>query len=183
MAESLELSLYRAITGRPSVLNGHEVFAGVSDEELAARGIACNNFSYAQTGSLDTYRFVPGLPVFLNFSEAECWLKGRVYQRDPAIVEGKIPITLLFGNTKVLRLVRNGAVLNVDYEPSEAEIRKHISGNSNIKGEAFVQADKSSDVISILRQNELIYRPKSISDGKIVVDKGYTKYALPTTLT
>ncbi len=173
-----DLSLYRAITGRSI----HFVHQGVSDQSLVERGIFCQNFSYAQTNQAPTDkpydRRVSGLPVFLNFDEAEYWLKGKTYELEPAIVEVKVSLELLFGEKRRVKLVRNGCDSKYDYEPTEEEIQKHISGIKRIDGEAFVQSVNGSDLTRLLRENERIYRPAQMIERRLIPKRGYRQLIL-----
>ncbi len=173
-----DLSLYRAITGRSI----HFVHQGVSDQSLVELGIFCQNFSYAQTSetpSAKPYdRRVNGLPVFLNFDEAEFWLKGKTYNGEPAIVEAKLSLEWLFGDTRRVRLIRNGCEPKYDYELTEEEVEKHISGIQRIDGEAFVQSVNGSDLTRLLRENERIYRPAQMIEMRLIPKRGYRQLIL-----
>jgi hypothetical protein len=136
-----QLSVYRAITGSGKLSDDSYLHEGVSDEELARKGIFCSNNSFAQyhspQGSTGYDLRVPGLPVFLNFDEAASWIDRKKYKNAPAIVEAQIPINNLFGNNKKIRLVRNYWDSAVGYEPSRAEVEEHLANKARLLGESF----------------------------------------------
>lgn len=124
MDSTIEVCVYRAITGRGNSLDKTYIHEGVSDEQLAQNGIFCSNRSFAQhdtsPGSTGYNLRVPGLPVFLNLDEAVFWIDKKQYETTPAIVEVRIPIEYLFGDNISVRLVKNHWDKVEGYEPTRA---------------------------------------------------------------
>jgi len=178
MESTIEVPVYRAITGRGKFVDKNWVFEGVSDQELGQRGILCNNFSFVQFDSSHSNnpidRRVYGLPIFLNFDEAVHWIEGKKNETVPAIVESKIPISVLYGDSRKVRLVRNGLEERDDYEPTEEELMAHLKGDKLIRGESFLQGTNGTGLDEILRSHETIYRPNTMQDGKVYVADGFS---------
>ena len=177
MNSNLEVSLFRAITGRGKSVKGSYVHEGVSDRELLERGFFYSNMSFAQyessPGATGKDLRVPGLPIFLNFDEAEHFIGGKKYETAPAIVEARLPIHYLFGDERTVRLVRNYWDRTFGYEPTREDIEKHLSGERLIRGEAFIQGRDYSSLVDVLRPYQKIYCPNKMENGCVIIEEGF----------
>ncbi|PIN93974.1 hypothetical protein COU61_00650 [Candidatus Pacearchaeota archaeon CG10_big_fil_rev_8_21_14_0_10_35_13] len=177
MTQTIEIPVYRAITGSGKFANHRWTHEGVSDERLAKRGIFCDNRSFAQysspPSSTGPYLRVPGLPVFLNFDEAVFWVDGKEYETAPAIVEAQLTTEHLFGNNRRIRLVRNYWNKAEGYEPTNEEIQNHLTGKEIIRGECFLQGVNGNRLEEQLHHIKRIYRPNKTQDGRFDVKEGF----------
>ena len=178
MDSTIEVSVYRAITGRGKPVGKAYIHEGVSDKELVQNGIFCDNLSFAQhntsSGSTGPYLRVSGLPIFLNFDDAVFWIDRKQYETAPAIVEARIPIDYLFGDNRSVRLVKNHWEEVIGYEPTHAEVVRFLAGEEKFEGEHFLQGQNGKGLDEILRSNETIYRPNNMQDGKVYVADGFS---------
>ena len=178
MDSTIEVSVYRAITGRGKPVGKAYIHEGVSDKELVQNGIFCDNLSFAQhntsPGSTGPYLRVPGLPIFLNFDDAVFWIDRKQYETAPAIVEARIPIDYLFGDNRSVRLVKNHWDKVEGHEPTHTEVESHLSGEEKFRGEYFLQGQNDKRLDEILRFNETIYRPNNVRDGRVYVADGFS---------
>ena len=183
MDSKTKVLVYRAITGKGKFVNKNWIHEGVSDKRLAQYGIFCSNSSFAQhyssPGSTGYDLRVPGLHIFLNFDEAVFWIDRKQYETAPAIVEARLPIEYLFGNSRRIRLVRNYWNKVEGHEPTCDELEKHLTGEKALKGESFLQGINRTDLDGILRHLETIYRPNKMQDGRVYVAEGFS-VAKPT---
>src|SRR3989338_1526482 len=171
------VSLYRAITGSGKSIDGKWIHAGVTDQELAKYGISCSNQSWAQyqtkPGSTGTDLRVPGLPVFLNFFEATYWFDNKKFTNPPAIIEAQAPIEYLFGDSKMIKLLRNHWDKAYGHIPTLDEIQKHVSEEQLIRGECFIQGMRDINLNDLLRPLERVYRPNQMQESKVYVPGGF----------
>jgi len=178
MDSTIEVSVYRAITGRGKSVDKTYIHEGVTDEKLAQNGIFCSNRSFAQydssPGSIGYDLRVPGLPIFLNLDEAVAWIDKKQYETAPAIVEARIPIEYLFGDNRSVRLVKNHWDKVEGHEPTRAEVKKHLAGEKKLKGEHFLQGQNGKGLAEILRSHETIYRPNTMQNGRVYVADGFS---------
>jgi len=178
MDSIIEVSVYRAITGKGKSVEKAWIHEGVSDERLAQYGIFCSNVSFAQhetlPGSTGYDLRVPGLPIFLNFDEAVFWIDRKQYETAPAIIEARIPIDYLFGDNRSIRLVKNHWDKVEGHEPTCTEVESHLSGEEKFRGEHFLQGQNGKRLDEILRSNETIYRPNNVRDSRVYVADGFS---------
>lgn len=156
------LYLYRAITGKGRMVGNEYIHDGITDLELKTKGFFASNQSYAQYKSQPEATGadlrVPGLPVFLNFYEAESWIKGKKFKNPPAIVRVWVDLKLIAGPHKTVRLIRNYWNKRVGHEPTDEEIQNHISEKTKIHGEAYTMSH-NLELETLLRPFEIVIRP------------------------
>ena len=132
----MEVKIYRAITGKGIFGDGKYIHSGVSDNDLDTNGIFCSNHSYAQynsmPGSVGSDLRVPGLPIYFNFNEAVFWLKSKLFNLAPAIVESRFPLDVLNDNFIIVRNyweIVYGKILTPE------DIMKHLTQEQIIAGD------------------------------------------------
>ena len=159
--------IFRAVSGKVQITDRQTVFDGVSEDDLLGHGFFLSNYSFAQYNTEITrpadhpYFRVPGLPVFLNFSEAVFYISNKRYRSPPAVIETRIPIVDLFGEGAKISLIQNRGQV-----PSMNDIQAHIAGTKRIRGEHYIRGIGGYD-LRALRPSERVYRPVEFSDHQI----------------
>ena len=196
------VSVFRAITGEGRYADGEYKHAGVSDDTARKHGSFVSNYSSDQSIGLQTalnegnpmqMRRVKGLPVFLNREEAEDYLgkapTDRTYLNKPLLAEIQIPWEWLFGNNPRLKLVRNMEREKDDQVLTAADIEGHLMApafdstdlrretQGRITGECFLGVEGKDtipdELVTQLREHEILYRPVSLIEGRIDLSKGF----------
>jgi hypothetical protein len=147
------IEVFRAITG-PGRYDPQKglTYTGVSEQLLHTLGITCTNRSAPQSGSplvvrvsSPDFTVVPGLPVFLNESEAEAWLRRRNVTTAESGREGTLGLAVL-GSVAIddslladgtLQICKNAPYID-DRRLSLAELRQHQAGLAPISGECYM---------------------------------------------
>lgn len=187
------ISLYRAITGPGKYTEGRYIFEGVEEDRIRKYGFFENNKSSAQfeydstSRKPDEYnpnRRVPGLPVFLNLSEALHWLKDRKFARQPVIAVLDLPLSVYSGLNQEVRLMKNYLVASMqDQEVSPEELERHFKGIAPIKGECYLRG-LNPDVPESVKQYQIIVRPVELNeDGSINTASGFEEFITQNTNT
>lgn len=187
MTPDKTITIYRAIRGRldyseNSPTGPRYFFTGVSDYALLEKGILCSNYSPEQygprAGEIGQTAKVPGLPVYLDRGNADGLLESGLYRKGkPALIVAELPLSLLFGENRSIRLVANSAgTSGREFELGKGLLLHYLStGEWPLPfREFYIASVGNNDLGRVVRPYEKLYRPNKLDEeGRIVAQEGF----------